>query len=119
MHSPKPTREDTWTACRRTLEPRLAHSSLIAVPLKVIEWAIARGVTERLFAWLSHDQLIVSNRPWDARRARKLVVIPQPNTVELRFYLDSILTERLEVEPADMVNALDQWLAKDLHPSGT
>ncbi len=102
---------ESWTQCRRLLEQRLAHSPLFAIPLRVIDWAVARGVSERSYAWFSHDWLVISNRRWQAERADRLVVIPKPDSVELRLYRDAALAQRIDIDQADLVEELDRLMS--------
>lgn len=57
MDSPKISPRESWMQCRRSFEERLAHSPLFTIPLQVIDWATTRGVTDWLYASLSHDWL--------------------------------------------------------------
>jgi hypothetical protein len=102
----------SWTQSRRILEQRLAHSAMFAIPIQVIDWAIARGVNEKAYAWLSHDWLVISNRHWNAERADRLVVIPMPDSVELRLYHDGTLTQRIDIHQVDLDEEIDRLLSK-------
>ena len=81
MDSLDPTCRKTWMDCRRLFEQRLVHAPLSAIPLRVIDWAAARGLDDRSYAWLSHDCLVISNGGWQSDRADRLVVIPKPDWV--------------------------------------
>jgi hypothetical protein len=111
MDSHSPAYRESWTQCRRLLEQRLAHSPLFAIPLRVIDWAVARGISERSYAWLSHEWLVISNRGWQAERADRLVVIPKPDSVELRLYHDAALTQRADTDQAGLVEELDRLVS--------
>ena len=112
MDSHNPAYRESWTECRRLLEQRLAHSPLFAIPLWVIDWAFARGISERTYAWFSHEWLVISNRRWHAGRADRLVVIPKPDSVELRLYHDAALTQRTDTDQAALVELLDRLVSQ-------
>lgn len=112
MPSPSPAYRESWLRCRRSFERWLAHSPLFATPLQVIDWAVAHGVADRLHASLSLDHLVISDRPWQAVRADKLVVIPKPDSVELRLYRDARLTEMVEIDRSRLHEELDRLVSE-------
>jgi hypothetical protein len=102
---------DSWLHCRRSFEQWHNHSLLFAVPLRVIAWALSRGVNERLCAWLSHDHLVISNRHWNAESSDKLVVIPTPDLIELRLYRDGALVRKVDTDLTRLDEELDRSMS--------
>jgi hypothetical protein len=110
--------QESWSRCRRAFEGRLSDTSLFAVPLQVIDWAVSHGIDKRLCAWRSHDHLVISNRPWQAVRASKLIVIPKPKSVELRLYHDAGLAQSSDVARSGLDQELSRLLS-EFSPSST
>jgi len=102
---------ESWAQCRGFYERALVHEPFFAIPLLVIDWAIARGITNDLYVWRSHDWLVISNRRWVAERADSLIVIPKPDSVELRLYHDAALTQRADIDQSGLVEELDRLVS--------
>jgi len=110
MDSPSTPHRDSWTQSRLLLQQRLVHSPLFAIPLQVIDWAVARELPDWTYSWLSHDHLVISNRRWDAVRAARLVVIPKQESVELRLYRDGVPIRRVSINSIHLAEELDRLL---------
>lgn len=112
MPSPSPVHRESWLRCRRSFERWLAHSPLFTTPLQVIDWAVAYGFADRLHASMSLDHLVISDRPPRAEHANKLVVIPKPDSVELRLYRDAGLAEMVEIDRSRLHEELDRLVSE-------
>ena len=114
MPSPSPVPRESWLRCRHSFERGLAHDTLFTTPLQVIDWAVAHGVADRLHASMSIGLLVISDRPrpWQAVRGCKLVVIPKPDSVELRLYRDAALAEMIEIDRSRLHEELDRLVSQ-------
>ena len=109
---------ESWIECRRSLEQRLGHSQLFAAPLRAIDWALAGGGADWLYAWLSHDNLVVSNRQWDATLADRVVVIPKSDSIELRLSRDGDFIRKSDTDQARLEEELDSYVSEFRRANG-
>lgn len=112
MQSPSlsPQRE-SWLQCRRSLASRMAQDPLFAIPVQAIDWALDHGIAERAHASLSLDRLVISDAAPGAEGSSMLVLIPKPDSVELRSYRDAGLVERAETDHSHLCEQLERLLA--------
>ena len=112
MQSPSrsPQRE-SWLRCRRSLVSRAVQDPLFAIAVKVVDWAIARGIAERTHASLSLDRLVISDVQSQGKSGSMLVVIPKPDSVELRLYRDAGLAERVEIDTSHLCEQIDRLIS--------
>jgi len=113
MQSPSlsPQRE-SWLRCRRSLASRVAQDPLFAIPVQAIDWAVAHGISERTHARLSLDRLVISDAELRAEGGSMLVLIPKPDTVELRLYRDSGLVEKVESDRSHLCEQLARLVSQ-------
>ena len=112
MQSPSLSpQHESWLRCRRSLASRVAQEPLFAVPVQAIDWAIAHGIAERAHASLSLDRLVISSVSPQAERGSMLVLIPKPQSVELRLYRNAGLAESMEIDPAHLGEQLDRLVS--------
>ena len=113
MQSPStsPQRE-SWLQCRRSLAPRVAQDPLFAVTAQAIDWAVTQGIADRTHACLSLDRLVISDAEPRAEGGSMLVLIPKPDSVELRLYRGAALTERVEIDPSQLREQLDRLVSQ-------
>lgn len=113
MQSPSlsPQRE-SWLRCRRSLVSRAAQDPLFTVAVNAIDWAIAHGIAERTHASLSLDRLVISDMEPQGKSGSMLVMIPKPDSVELRLYRDASLAERVEIDASHLCEQLDRFVSQ-------
>jgi len=113
MRSPSlsPQRE-SWLRCRRSLASRVAQDPLFAVAVQAIDWAITQGIAERTHASLSLDRLVISDAEPRAESGGMLVVVPKPDTVELRLYRGAGLVEQVEIDRSHLCEQLDRLVSQ-------
>ena len=113
MQSPSlsPQRE-SWLRCRRSLVSRVAQDPLFAIPVQAIDWAVAHDIVERTHACLSLDRLVISDAESRAEGGSMLVLIPKPDTVELRLYRDASLVERVETAHSNLCEQLERLVSQ-------
>jgi uncharacterized protein YqiB (DUF1249 family) len=61
---------------------------------------------------MSLDHLVISNNPRRAVRADKLVMIPTPDSIQLRFYRDADLAEMVEIDQSRLYEELERLIAE-------
>lgn len=113
MPSPSlsPQRE-SWLRCRRSLASRVAHDPLFAIAVQAIDWAVVRGIADRTHARLSLDRLVISDAEPRAEGGSMLVLIPKPDSVELRLYRGVGLAERIEIDRSHLWEQLDRLVSQ-------
>lgn len=113
MQSPStsPQRE-SWLHCRRSLAARLAQDPLFAVPVQAIDWAVAQGIADRTRARLSLDHLVISDAEPRSEGGSMLVLIPKPDSVELRLYRGAGLAETVEIDRSQLCEQLDRLVSQ-------
>jgi hypothetical protein len=113
MQSPSasPQRE-SWRRCRRSLASRLAQEPLFAIAVQTIDWAVAQGIADRTYASLSLDRLVISDAEPRTEGASMLVLIPKPNSMELRLYRDAGLAERVEIDHSHLCEQLARLVSQ-------
>src|SRR5206468_9873533 len=73
----------TWECLRANYESGKVHFPSLAQLLPVIEFIRESGYWENLYAWTSHDNLLISPHPkWWVRRGGSILVIPKETAVE-------------------------------------
>ena len=93
MRSPSLSlQRESWLQCRRSLVPRVTQEPLFAVTVQAIDWAVTQGAADRTHARLSLDRLVISDAEPRAEGGSMLVLIPKPDSVELRLYRGDALT---------------------------
>jgi hypothetical protein len=112
MQSPSLSpQRDSWLRCRRSLASRLAQEPLFAIPLQVIDWAVAQGIAEKTHARLSLDRLVISDAQPRVEGGSMVVLIPKPDSVELRLYREDRLAEKVEIAPSRLCEQLDRFVS--------
>lgn len=113
MQSPSlsPQRE-SWLRCRRSLALRAAQDPVFAVAVQAIDWALMQGIAERTHASLSLDRLVISDAEPQAESGSMLVLIPKPDSVELRLYRDAGLVERVEIDNSHLCEQLQRLVSQ-------
>jgi len=85
---------------------------LFAVPLQAIDWAVARGIADRTQARLSLDRLVISDAESTAESGSMLVLIPKPDSVELRLYRGTVLVERVDIDSSHLCEVLERLVSE-------
>lgn len=113
MPSPSlsPQRE-SWLRCRRFLASRVDQDAVFAIAVQAIDWAVAHDIVERTHASLSLDHLVISNAEPRAEGGSMLVLIPKPDTVELRLYRDAGLAEKVEIDHSNLCGQLERLVSR-------
>lgn len=113
MQSPSrsPQRE-SWLRCRRSLAPRVSQDPLFAIPVQAIDWAVAQGIADRTHARLSLDRLVISDAEPRAEGGSMLVLIPKPDSVELRLYRGAGLAETVVIDRSHLCEQLDRLVSQ-------
>lgn len=113
MQSPSlsPQRE-SWLRCRRSLASRIAQDPLFAIPVQAIDWVLDHGIAERIHAHLSLDRLVISATGPRVEGGSMLVLIPKPDSVELRLYRDGSLAESVDIDPSHLQGHLERLVSQ-------
>jgi hypothetical protein len=113
MQSPSlsPQRE-SWLRCRRSLASRVAQDPLFAIPVQAIDWAMSRDIADRTHARLSLDRLVISDSESRAEGGSMLVLIPKPDSVELRLYRGTGHAETVEIDRSHLVEHLGRLISQ-------
>jgi hypothetical protein len=101
--------EKTWQEMQQYFQRAVACDPWFSAPVLVIDWAITHGLNQKTFAWKSHDRLVISNRSMRATRAKKLVVIPKRDSIELSYSRDGKCVRKVETDLARLTDELDQF----------
>ena len=113
MRSPSLSlQRESWLRCRHSLASRVAQDLLFAIPVQAIDWAVAHGIAERTHARLSLDRLVNSDTEPRAEGGSMLVLIPKPDSVELRLYRDAGLVEKVEIDRSDLYEQLERLVSQ-------
>jgi hypothetical protein len=90
----------------------VAQDSLFDIPVQAIDWALAHDLAERTHASLSLDRLVISNIEPRAEGGSMLVLVPKPDSVELRLYRDAGLLERVETDRSHLCEQLERLISQ-------
>lgn len=103
---------DSWIHCREFFVGKVRREPLFTVPLRAVEWAAAHGYNRWLHASRSLDQLVISNRSWQAAKKDWLRVIPKPDGVELVYQFSDGTGRSIAIDETQLESELERVLSR-------